>query len=178
MGQALLDWAEAEPGLNLLGIDVYQPGIGALLSARASRGIEHLLVVEEDANVALETMFQPGCLTEIRVFFPDPWPKKRHHKRRLVQKPFAALLADKLVDGGRLRLATDWEDYARWMREVLDGEPRLVNEADGFADRFEGREITRFEARGQRLGHGVWDLSYTRAVRKTDDAEGPEDSPA
>ena len=176
-GQALLDWAEAEPGLNLLGIDVYQPGIGALLSARASRGIEHLLVIEADANVALETMFLPGSLNEIRIFFPDPWPKKRHHKRRLIQKPFAALLADKLADGGRLRLATDWEDYALWMREVLADELLLENEAGGFADRFEGREITRFEARGQRLGHGVWDLSYVRASRVADKAAGPKGSP-
>lgn len=161
-GGALLDWAEAEPGFNLVGIDVYQPGIGALLAGRAARGIEHLLVIEADANDALATMFRPESLTEVRIFFSDPWPKKRHHKRRLIQKPFVALLADRLVEGGRLRLATDWEDYAEWMLEVLEAEPRLANDCDGFADRFGGRPVTRFEARGQELGHPVWDLSYVK----------------
>jgi tRNA (guanine-N7-)-methyltransferase len=111
-----------------------------------------------------------GSLTGVRLYFPDPWPKKRHHKRRLINPPFASLLADRLSSGGRLRLATDWQDYAEQMLAVLNAESGLENEAgDGFAPRFEGRNITRFEARGQRLGHPVWDLCYRRAPA----ADGP-----
>ncbi|HEY5646033.1 MAG TPA: tRNA (guanosine(46)-N7)-methyltransferase TrmB, partial [Pseudomonadales bacterium] len=143
--------------------DVYRPGIGSLLAARAEQGIEHLLVVEGDARVVVERLFGPGSVGEVRIFFPDPWPKKRHHKRRLVSAPFVSLLASRLVPGGRLRLATDWEDYANWMLEVLAAEDALVNEAGaGFAERFAARNVTRFEARGHRLGHQVWDLSYRK----------------
>lgn len=164
MGQSLLDWAEVEPELNLVGIDVYRPGIGALLAGRAERQIEHLLVAEGDARVVVDRLFSRGSIREVRIFFPDPWPKKRHHKRRLVSAPFVHLLADRLEPGGRLRLATDWEDYADWMLGVLNAEAMLSNEAgSGFAGRFAGREITRFEARGQRLGHQVWDLCYRKA---------------
>lgn len=161
-GGALLDWAETSPEMNLVGIDVYQPGIGSLLAGRAARGIEHLLVIEADAEAALEAAFRPETLAEVRIFFPDPWPKKRHQKRRLVQGPFVRLLADRMRPGARVRLATDWESYAEWMVEVLDAESALANEFDGFADRFPGRPVTRFEARGQRLGHPVWDLCYRK----------------
>lgn len=163
MGHALLDWAAATPEKNLVGIDVYRPGIGALLAGRAARGCEHLLVVEGDARVVMERLFAPASIREARIFFPDPWPKKRHHKRRLISPPFVRLLAGRLEPGGRLRLATDWEDYALWMLEVLETEPALSNESgSGFAPRFPGRDVTRFEARGRRLGHPVWDLSYLR----------------
>jgi tRNA (guanine-N7-)-methyltransferase len=165
MGQALLGWAEAAPEMNLVGIDVYRPGIGALLAGRAERGIEHLMVVEGDARVAVERLFAPGSLREVRVFFPDPWPKKRHHKRRLINAAFVRLLAGRMEPGGRLRLATDWEAYAGWMLDVLEAEPAFSNEfGAGFAERFAGRDVTRFEARGQRLGHRVWDLSYLRTA--------------
>ncbi len=163
MGQALLTWAETDPGMNLVGIDVYRPGIGALLAGRAERDIAHLLVVEGDARVVLDRLFATGSIREARIFFPDPWPKKRHHKRRLVNAAFVRLLSDRLEPGGRLRLATDWEDYAVWMLGVLEAEGTLSNESGtGYAGRFAGRDITRFEARGQRLGHGVWDLSYIK----------------
>ncbi|MGE0625157.1 MAG: tRNA (guanosine(46)-N7)-methyltransferase TrmB [Pseudomonadales bacterium] len=163
MGHALLDWAEAEPDMNLVGIDVYRPGIGALLAGCAERGCEHLLVVEGDARVVIDTLFAPASIREVRIFFPDPWPKKRHHKRRLVSSAFVRLLASRMLPGGRLRLATDWEDYAGWMLDVLDAEDAFANEyGAGFAERFAGRDVTRFEARGQRLGHRVWDLSYLR----------------
>lgn len=163
MGHALLDWAEAEPQLNLVGVDVYRPGIGALLAGRAEREIEHLLVVEGDARIVVDRLFSRNSIREARIFFPDPWPKKRHHKRRLVSAPFVRLLAERLEPGGRLRLATDWEDYAGWMLGVLEADGTLSNEAgSGFAGRFAGRDITRFEARGQRLGHRVWDLSYIK----------------
>ena len=162
-GQALLDWAESRPDWNLLGIEVYQPGIGSLLKGRAERGIEHLLVIQEDAAEVLDRVIPSGSFAEVRIFFPDPWPKKRHHKRRLINAAFIALLADRLASGGRLRLATDWEDYACWMLRVLEAEPTLVNEAgQGYAPRFEGRDVTRFEARGRRLGHPVRDLSYLK----------------
>ena len=158
MGQALLAWAQCEPEMNLVGIDVYRPGIGSLLAARAEQGIEHLLVVEGDARVVVERLFGPGSVGEVRIFFPDPWPKKRHHKRRLVSAPFVSLLASRLVPGGRLRLATDWEDYADHMKREMAEYPgfELVSTARG------ERPETHFERRGLRLGHGVWDLVYRK----------------
>ncbi len=163
MGQALLDWAEAAPEMNLLGMDVYRPGIGALLKGRAERGIEHLLVIEGDANLGLSVLFEADSLAEVRIFFPDPWPKKRHHKRRLINAPFVRLLTGRLAPGGWLRLATDSRDYAQWMLDVLQAEGGLANQAgDGYAPRFQGRPVTRFEARGQRLGHPVWDLCFRK----------------
>lgn len=162
-GTALLDWAEAAADWNLLGIEVYEPGIGSLLKGMSARGLDNIRVISEDAAVVLETSIAPGALEEVRIFFPDPWPKKRHHKRRLINETFATVLAECLAPGGRLRLATDWQDYAEQMCRVLNGEPKLRNAAQGgFAERFAGRNITRFEARGQRLGHPVWDLSYLR----------------
>jgi len=162
-GQALLDWAETAPEMNLIGMEVYQPGIGTLLQGRGEREIEHLLVIEDDAQTALPNLFAAGTLSEVRIFFPDPWPKTRHQKRRLIQPPFVAQLAARLVVDGRLRLATDWEPYCKWMVRVLDAEPLFENTAgSGFAERFGGRPVTRFEARGTRLGHNVWDLCYRR----------------
>lgn len=162
-GQALLDWAEAAPDWNLLGIEVYEPGIGSLLKGMQERGIDHVRVVARDADEVLDELIPPASLAEVRIFFPDPWPKKRHHKRRLIQPAFAAKLAERMRPGGVLRLATDWQPYADWMLEVLQAEAAFENVAgEGFSERFEGRNVTRFEARGQRLGHGVWDLTYRR----------------
>ena len=163
MGHALLAWAQQAPDWNLVGIEVYQPGIGALLLGIERLELCNLRVVEAPAESALRTLFLPENLDEVRVFFPDPWPKKRHHKRRLVQPEFVTLLAARLKPGARLRLATDWEPYAEWMRSVLDANPLLVNAAvGGFASRPDARPVTNFEARGQRLGHAVWDLEYRR----------------
>lgn len=162
-GQALLDWAEAAPDWNLLGIEVYEPGIGSLLKGMQERGIDHVRVVARDADEVLDELIPPASLAEVRIFFPDPWPKKRHHKRRLIQPAFAAKLAERMRPGGVLRLATDWQPYADWMLEVLQAEAAFENVAgEGFSERFEGRNVTRFEARGQRLGHRVWDLTYRR----------------
>jgi tRNA (guanine-N7-)-methyltransferase len=161
-GQALLDWGETAPEFNLIGVEVYQPGIGSLLQGRAERGLEHIQVVEGDVTTVLTELFPLEGLAEVRIFFPDPWPKRRHLKRRLIQPSFISELAIRLVPGGRLRLATDWQPYASWMLRVLDAEKGLKNEAEGFAERFEGRPVTRFEARGQRLGHEVWDLCFRR----------------
>ncbi len=129
------------------------------------RDLTNLLVVEDDANETLRELFVPESVQEIRIFFPDPWPKRRHHERRLIQPAFASLLASRLAQGGRLRLATDWEGYAVWMLKVLEAEPKLRNVAgSGFAARSDSRPVTRFEARGQSLGHGVWDLAYLKVA--------------
>ena len=162
-GQALLDWAESEPDWNLLGIEVYEPGIGSLLKGMTDRELTNIRVLSEDAAEVLSSTIAPGALAEVRIFFPDPWPKKRHHKRRLINEAFAALLAERMSPGGVLRLATDWQAYAEQMLAVLNAEAAFRNEAgDGYAPRFEGRNVTRFEARGQWLGHQVWDLCYRR----------------
>jgi tRNA (guanine-N7-)-methyltransferase len=169
MGGALLEWAAACPHWNLLGIDVYQPGIGALLLGVESAELTNLRVIEGDARLAVAHAIAPESLDEVRIFFPDPWPKKRHHKRRLIQADFARLLVSRLRrggqsrEGGQLRLATDWQPYASAMREVLDAVASLQNAAgDGFAPRPVERPLTRFEIRGRRLGHQVWDLAYRR----------------
>lgn len=163
MGHALLDWAQQAPDWNLVGIEVYQPGIGALLLGIERLELKNVRVIETPAEEALVRCFPEDSLDEVRVFFPDPWPKKRHHKRRLIQPAFAALLCTRLRPGGRLLLATDWEPYAHWMRDVLDQAEGLVNVWDsGFGPRANERPITNFEARGQRLGHAVWDLEYRR----------------
>ena len=123
-------------------------------------------IIVEDEILAIELLMnyiEKESLAAVYINCPDPWPKKRHHKRRLISPAFAALLVERMCPGGRLRLATDWQDYAEQMLIVLNAEPGLINEAgDGFAERFDGRNITRFEARGQRLGHSVWDLSYLK----------------
>jgi tRNA (guanine-N7-)-methyltransferase len=163
MGQALLSWAQQQPDWNLLGIEVYQPGIGALLLGAQRDGATNLRVLEGDAELAFEANIAPASLDEVRIFFPDPWPKKRHNKRRLVQPQFIKLLVSRLKSGGRLLLATDWEPYAHWMLEVLNGERQLENLSSAdFAQRATERVITRFEARGTRLGHDVWDLAFRR----------------
>ncbi len=163
MGQALVRWAEQAPQWNLVGLEVYQPGIGAaLLLGAAANALDRLFIVEADARRALGACFAPASLDEIRVFFPDPWPKARHHKRRLIQPDFVRLMAERLKPGGALRLATDWEAYAEHMLTVLHAEPLLRNVASDFAERFAERDVTRFEARGQRLGHDVWDLHFVR----------------
>ncbi len=170
MGHALLDWAAGCPDWNLVGIDVYQPGIGALLLGLDSRGVTNVRVLEADARHALTNGFEPDSLDEVRILFPDPWPKKRHHKRRLVQPDFVRLLASRMRPGARLSLATDWEDYARAMLAVLDAEPLLVNPSGPgtYAERPSDRPTTRFEERGRRLGHQVWDLDYERKRETTE----------
>jgi len=162
MGHALLDWAQQRQEWNLLGIEVYQPGIGALLLGAERDGLSNLRVLEGDAEQAFDNALEPASVDEVRIFFPDPWPKKRHHKRRLVQPAFVSTLASRLKPGGRLLLATDWQPYAEWMLEVLEAESALENDAgSGYASRADQRVVTRFEARGTRLGHEVWDLAFT-----------------
>ncbi len=162
-GATLLDLAARSPASDFIGVEVHPPGIGHCLLGIESRGLANLRVIPHDAVEVLDRQIAPGSLDELLLYFPDPWPKKRHHKRRIVQPPFVALVADRLKPGGRFRLATDWEPYAAWMLEVLAREPRLENAAagGGFIDASE-RASTRFEARGRRLGHAVFDLCYRR----------------
>lgn len=163
-GEALLEFASAHPHINCLGVEVHPPGVGHLLLGVEQASLTNVRVVAQDAVEVLRDRTAPGSIDLIHVFFPDPWHKKRHHKRRLIQPAFAELLADALTDGGILRLATDWENYAHHMREVLDASPALrnVSQSDGFMPREASRVLTRFEQRGHRLGHGVWDLAYEK----------------
>ena len=163
-GDALLDAAAARPDRDHVGIEVHAPGIGYLLARVHERGLENVRVLFGDAREALRHRFAAGSLDEIRLYFPDPWPKARHHKRRLVQPEFAALAASRLRPGGRLLAATDDEDYARHMLSVFEAAPALRNLAGDGAFRAgpAGRLPTRFEERGRRLGHRIRDLRFER----------------
>jgi tRNA (guanine-N7-)-methyltransferase len=163
MGDTTARIAAAQPDIDFLGIEVHAPGVGALLKQLGEQGVENVRVIQHDAVEVVRDMIGPDSLAGIHVFFPDPWPKKRHHKRRLLQPPFVALLASRLASGGYLHVATDWDDYAQQMLDVLSAEPLLRNTAEGFAERPATRPQTKFEARGLRLGHGVWDLVFRRA---------------
>ena len=162
MGQTTAAIAAAHPEKNFLGIEVHTPGVGSLLKQIAAAGLGNLRLVQHDAVEVLRDMIAPDSLDGIHIFFPDPWPKKRHHKRRLVQTDFVALLAGRLKPGGYLHLATDWRDYAEQMLAVLAAEPRLENTAEGFAPRPDHRPQTKFETRGLKLGHDVWDLVFRK----------------
>jgi tRNA (guanine-N7-)-methyltransferase len=164
MGQSLVAQAEAHPEINYLGIEVHLPGVGSLLNSMQAKGLENLRVSGEDAVLVLREHIQKDSLDGIQVFFPDPWHKKRHHKRRLIQPGFVRQLVERLKPGGFLHLATDWENYAEQMLEVLSAETMLQNtsETNDYVPRPESRPLTKFEQRGHRLGHGVWDLYFTR----------------
>ena len=162
MGQATAAIAQANPGTDYLGIEVHAPGVGALLQRIDELGLTNLRIVRHDAVEVLTAMIAPALLAGLHVFFPDPWPKKRHWKRRLIQPPFVALAASRLAADGTLHCATDWQPYAGQMLDVLSAEPLLVNTADGYAPRPVQRPETKFERRGTALGHGVWDLVFRR----------------
>jgi tRNA (guanine-N7-)-methyltransferase len=162
MGDATARIAAARPDTDFIGCEVHEPGVGALLRRIDELGLGNLRIVRHDAVEVLEQMIAPASLAGIHVFFPDPWHKKKHHKRRLIQPAFVARLATRLAPGGTLHCATDWEPYAQQMLEVLSAEPALANTAAGYAPRPEVRPLTKFEQRGLRLGHGVWDLVFRR----------------
>lgn len=162
MGGATAAMALASPEQNFLGIEVHTPGVGALLKIISEQGIGNVRIIQHDAVEVLSHMVPPGALAAVHIFFPDPWHKKKHNKRRLVQSPFVALLASRLAPGGLLHCATDWEPYALQMMQVLSDEPTLRNTVDGFAPRPPRRPLTKFESRGLRLGHGVWDVVFER----------------
>lgn len=164
MGDSLLDMAEAEPDKDFVGIEVHPPGVGRLINTAHERGMTNLRVYMADAVDVLEDCIPDRSLARIQVYFPDPWHKKKHHKRRIIQSGFVALLGTKLREGGLLHLATDWQDYADHMLAVMTEAEGFSNEAgaDGFIERPSFRPVTKFERRGERLGHGVWDLLYRR----------------
>jgi len=162
MGDSTARIAAARPDTDYLGIEVHTPGVGALLKRIGESGLTNLRIVQHDAVEVLAHMIPDAGLDGVHIFFPDPWHKKRHHKRRLIQPAFVALLAQKLKPGAYLHLATDWEDYARQMLAVLSACPLLENTAPDYAPRPEYRPLTKFENRGLRLGHGVWDLVFRR----------------
>jgi tRNA (guanine-N7-)-methyltransferase len=150
------------PGVNFIGVEVHTPGIGSLLKLIDEHRLHNLRLIQHDAVEVVRNMLAPGSLAGAHVFFPDPWHKARHQKRRLIQAPFVALLASRVASGGYLHCATDWEDYATQMLEVLSSSTALANTADTYAARPDYRPVTKFERRGLKLGHGVWDLVFRR----------------
>jgi tRNA (guanine-N7-)-methyltransferase len=168
MGHTTAQIAAARPGTDFLGVEVYTPGVGSLLRTVHERGLGNVRVIQRDAVEVLRDRIAPGALAGVHVYFPDPWPKARHHKRRLIQPGFVAALVDRIAPGGYLHCATDWAPYAEQMLEVLSAETRLANTADGFAPRPDWRPETKFERRGLRLGHGVWDLMFVRRPLSTE----------
>jgi len=162
MGETTAAIAQAMPECDFLAIEVHAPGVGSLLKHIDSLGLTNVRVVQRDAVEVVEHMIALGVLAGIHVFFPDPWPKKRHHKRRLLQPAFAHALATRLAPGGYLHVATDWHDYASAILATLDAEPLLENTARDYAPRPAYRPPTKFERRGIRLGHDVWDIVFRR----------------
>ncbi len=166
MGETTAAIAGARPDVNFIGVDVFTAGVGALLKRIADQQIGNLRIVHHDAVEVVRDMIPPASLSGVHVYFPDPWPKKRHHKRRLIAQPFVGVLVSRIAPGGYLHCATDWEDYAQQMLAVLSAEPALLNPHGGFAPSSANplveRPTTKFHARGERLGHGAWDLVFLR----------------
>jgi tRNA (guanine-N7-)-methyltransferase len=165
MGDATAHIAQVRPGDNFLCCEVHEPGVGALLKRCGENDINNIRIVQHDAVEVMDHMLGQDSLDGVHIFFPDPWHKSRHHKRRLIQPPFVQRLAQHILPGGYLHLATDWAPYAEQMMAVLSAEPLLVNTAGAgqFAPQPEYRPLTKFENRGLKLGHGVWDLVFRRA---------------
>lgn len=163
-GEVIGSLAASNPAIDYLGIEVHRPGVGRLLLQAEQAQLSNLRVICRDAVEVLRQTIIAGSFDEVLVFFPDPWHKKRHHKRRLIDAEFVALIVDKLRTGGVLRLATDWQEYAEQMQSVCTANVRLASQGPdgGYAQRPGFRPPTRFERRGERLGHGVWDLAYTK----------------
>ena len=167
MGEATAHIAGVRPQDNFLCCEVHEPGVGALLKRIGEQGLSNIRILQHDAVEVLDHMLPPGSLDGVHIFFPDPWHKKKHNKRRLVQAPFVAKLAQRLKPGGTLHCATDWQPYAEQMLAVLSAEPLLANTATdaglgGYAPKPDYRPLTKFENRGLRLGHGVWDVVFRR----------------
>jgi tRNA (guanine-N7-)-methyltransferase len=162
MGKSLVEMAKNAPELNFIGIEVHRPGVGACLADAEEAGVTNLRVFEHDAIEVLDKCIADHSLHRLQLFFPDPWHKKRHHKRRIVQTEFAQRVHKKLVPQGQLHMATDWEPYAQYMLEVMQGQDNYKNlsPTNDYIPRPEYRPITKFEVRGQKLGHGVWDLLF------------------
>lgn len=161
-GLSLADMAEAHPDVNFFGVEVHRPGVGSLLVQVKKRDLENVRVSIDDAVEVLQRQIPDGSLHRVQIFFPDPWHKKRHHKRRLIQAEFVAMLVNKLEPNGQIHVATDWEHYAEHILEVLSANTDLQNTAQAYAPKPEYRPATKYEARGIRLGHGVWDIVFNR----------------
>ncbi len=165
-GETLAQMAQAEPARNFVGIEVHTPGVGHLLHLLLDRGINNVRVMNSDAVEIIQQRIPIASLDRVQLYFPDPWHKKRHNKRRIVQPEFVSLLASRLKPGGIFHMATDWEDYAQQMATVMQASPdfhTLATDGGAFSPRPDFRPLTKFEQRGLRLGHGVWDLLYTKA---------------
>ena len=162
MGETSAAISASMPDKNFIGVEVHTPGVGSLLKLIGEQQLTNQRIIQHDAFEVLTHMIAPQSLAGVHVFFPDPWHKARHNKRRLIQSPMVQLLASRLAVGGYLHCATDWEEYAVQMLEVLNGEPTLKNSADGMAPRPAYRPVTKFENRGLKLGHGVWDLVFIK----------------
>lgn len=162
MGHSLVAMAKAAPERNFVGVEVHRPGVGACLMEAEVQGVENLRVIEFDAVEVLEEWLADACLDRVQIFFPDPWHKTKHHKRRLIQPGFVQLLRRKMQPGGILHLATDWQNYAEHMLEVMNVASGYENlsEDNTYIPRPDERPLTKFEQRGHRLGHGVWDLKF------------------
>lgn len=163
MGESTAAIAQSHPENDYLGIEVHTPGVGSLLNQIEQLELTNLRIIQHDAVAVLQHMLPAACLNGIHIFFPDPWPKARHHKRRLIQPALIARLCQHLKPGGYIHVATDWEDYAVQILQVLQSEPQLGNTAADYAPRPEYRPLTKFEQRGLRLGHAVWDLIFVRS---------------
>jgi tRNA (guanine-N7-)-methyltransferase len=166
MGDSLIEMACNHPENDYLGVEVYRPGVGSLLSRLDECGIGNVRVINNDAKMVLQQMIPEDSISAVYIFFPDPWPKKRHHKRRLIQPSFIELLSGKLKPGGMLHMATDWEDYAHHMIAVMNHASMFANTAGGnhFSPRLADRPLTKFEQRGMKLGHEVWDLVFRKTA--------------
>ena len=162
MGETTADIARQHPENDYLGVEVHTPGVGSLLKRIADGQLQNVRIVQHDAVEVVQHMIAPAVLAGVNVFFPDPWPKKRHHKRRLIQPPFIALLASRMKPGALVHACTDWEEYAQQILEVLSADRALENTFAGYAERPEARPETKFERRGLDLGHRVWDLVFRK----------------
>ena len=162
MGESTLAIAQTHPEHDYLGIEVHTPGVGSLLKHIDAAGLSNVHIIQHDALEVLQQMLAPDSFSGVHIFFPDPWPKKRHHKRRLIQPDFVSLLCQRMKAGAYLHVATDWPDYAEHILAVLDAEPGLVNTAETYVPRPDYRPLTKFEQRGLKLGHQVWDVVFKR----------------
>jgi tRNA (guanine-N7-)-methyltransferase len=162
MGETTAAIAQSMPECDFLAVEVHAPGVGSLLKRIDELALANVRIIQHDAVEVVREMIDPGALAGIQVFFPDPWPKRRHHKRRLLQSAFVHALALRLAKGGYLHVATDWKEYADATLATLEAEPLLVNTVLGYAPRPAYRPLTKFERRGMKLGHGVWDLVFRR----------------
>lgn len=164
MGASLLEMAKNEPDKDFIGIEVHPPGVGRLIHTAGQEEVRNIKVYMADATDVLEDCIADNSLTRVQIYFPDPWHKKKHHKRRIIQPAFVQNIRRKLTPGGVLHLATDWENYAEHMKEVMDAAEGYANteSSGGFCQRPDFRPVTKFEKRGEKLGHGVWDLLYQR----------------